>query len=235
MGIRVYSTTANNSRKTQVEKYLNNHIRPRLVNTKLNTNWTKHLSSNLVTLRLKTKNNKNIGYIQVMLNPIAKLVNGKTYSNFRKTNKQYGTFIRALATKIALLNNKVNKVYHSGNNKEHLVASMIGKKYGLPPNYVNIIGRSNNKIFNNVLKRTINTTGMTQNQKLELFAKSAGVSLNTAKKIKAEFKPVSTHIVRNKLGFVRGLGTFNSEFNRKQSTKQINSVINSFLNTNSRH
>lgn len=80
----------------------------------------------------KNGNLQNAAHLTIMFEPNSTvyLASGETERNFRKSHKKYGTVIRALATRAAILGN-ANKVTHHGMNEERLVLKQHAKKLGL--------------------------------------------------------------------------------------------------------
>ena len=183
---------------------------------KLHTNH--NTERNLLRLNLKTNTNKPIGYIVVAFNAktgTAMLDYGRTFPNFRKSNRKYGTFLRALATKLALKEPNTNTVLHEGVNREELVA----KTFGLNA-------------------ETLRTIAIGTNARREKLVKKLGLDKNTVNRIRRNYVPISTKIVR-KLGFktltnqtAGNRPVFASMFNVGMNRSHINAAINQFLRPN---
>ena len=207
-------------RKNLIRAWLNSEIRPKLPKgVVLNTKFY-HPSYSLL---FSTNTNKLIGHINVNIptnTSTASLTLGRTEPNFRD-RVGWGTFMRALGTKIALLNKSIKKVKHMGKNMESLAAINMVRYTGLPPSLITNIYFTNKS--NEEIVKLYNNKNVPNNKK---------VTLNKVKLIKAEYRPISTKIVR-KLGFeprlTKNRNEFISVFSRGNKERLLNNAIQKFL------
>jgi hypothetical protein len=120
------------------------------------------------------------------------LASGGTEPNFRKSNKKYGTFIRALATRAAI-HGGAKKVTHRGSNKENLILRQVANKMGMSLNKARNLRFEGDKNFMSKVP-----------------------------------VPISTKIVRNKLGFVHNNGKhpYDSVFRNNMPVGKLNKILN---------
>jgi hypothetical protein len=126
------------------------------------------------------------------------IAEGKTEEPFRGSNKKYGTFIRALATRAAIKGG-ARVVTHKGVNKENLVARPFLEK----------IAKNRNMSLKQLLKTDPSIVNQVPN-------------------------PISTKIVRNKLGFVHRPNGHKHEsiFRNNMNTAQLNQLLHSWHQKN---